>query len=480
MKKMGFSGRMTANLILLGLSIMAYDVMYLATVLYVPFQSAYGLTNTQISNLLAINSGVSILCHLISGWLCDRFSPKRCLVVSVLMSGASALWLSAMPSYDTMKLIFALMVCINFVWAPYIKCMTLLGSHGNSGRVFGTAAMIEAAVSGLMFVIPIALIGDGIGTAENFSRLTLVFAVAVLAEGVLLGLFFDYRSLEATRAKEVREAGTEVSEKKPCEVREAEVEVSRAKENREVGTKVSCVKEVREIASEVSEKKPCDAKETGTAHEPGKRTPAFLKNIATVVRMPETWILLLINLCYYGVMTEMTYISSYLNQVFLFPMAWSTLFIVANRFFVRSAATYLGGSLRDRLGSVGRSMGIACMITLAGFAVLLLLPGQAAYLPAAIAVSVILFFGYFLNANAVNVALAELDPPSGLTGTMIGFYSVCFALVNLVLQSVSGRVLDRYPVRGFRIVMLMACALLALWIVAGRILIRYQRKRREE
>ena len=100
MKKSVLSGKTARNLVLLGLSIMSYDVMYLVTVLYVPFQKAFVLTNSQIGHLLAINSGASVACHIISGWLCDRFSPKKCLVVSVLMSSLAAFWMALMPDYS--------------------------------------------------------------------------------------------------------------------------------------------------------------------------------------------------------------------------------------------------------------------------------------------------------------------------------------------------------------------------------------------
>lgn len=409
MKKSVFSGKTARNLILLGLSIMAYDIIYLATVLYVPFQKAFDLTNTQIGSLLAINSGASIACHIVSGWLCDRFSPKKCLVISVLASSLTAFWMASMPDYGALKIIFVLLISVNFVWAPYIKCMRMLSAEIGSGRTFGTAAMIEAAVSGVLFFVPVVWMGGRIAVRENFSRLILIFACVVLAEGIALALFLDYDAL---------------------------------------------------------------------AEKGGGLTSsaASIKNITLVAKMPETWILLLINTCYYGVMTEMTYISAYMNQVYLFPLAWTTVLIVADRFFVRSAAAYLGGSIRDRIGSVGKSMGIACVFTLICYMILLLMPEKPKYLPAVVFVSVVLFFSYYLNSNAANVAVTELAPPGHLTGTMIGFYSVCTCFVNMGLQTVSGRVLDAYPVWGFRIVTLISCSLLVLWIFAGKLLVKFQDK----
>lgn len=396
------------NLIVLGLSILVYDILYLVTVLYVPFQTAFELTNTQIGTLLAINSAVSMLCHIISGWLCDRFSPKRCLVAAVFAGGFTALWLSAMPSYPVLKIVFALMASVNFVWPPYIKCMQILSKKGSSGKLFGTAAMIEATVSGVIFLAAVLRMKNGIAESENFSRLILFFAVVILIEGIMLALFLH---------------------------------IDKPAEN-------------------------------------SKKEKVLLSNVIVVIRMPETWILLLINMCYYGVMTEITYISAYLNQVFLFPIAWTTLFIVVNRFFIRAASTYTGGILRDRMGSVARSMQIACALALLCYGIMIFLPGQPKYLFMAAAVGTVLLFAYYLNSNAANVALTELALPEHLTGTMIGFYSVCTSLINLILQAISGRVLDVYPVQGFRIVMVLACILLGIWIYAGKLLLKYQRNRR--
>lgn len=394
--------RQVCPIILLALSIGIYGINYLINVFYVPFQEAFSLDNTQVGTLLAVNSAVSIGCHLIGGKLCDVISPKICICGSVIISGLLAVWMSTMPGYQTLLLIYGLLSVINLVWAPYVKCTQMIGTQQETGRIFGLTTMIDGVIATVMFSLPVVIVGSDLGDRENLSHVILFFGVFYIVAGIIIAIFFDYGKLEKEE----------------------------------------------EFSRQAAE-------------------PKSGGSLRTVLKMPQTWIVGVINLCYYTTITEASYISPYLIHGFSFPVALSTICIIFNRFVIRAAASPVGGLLRDRLGTTGRSIRLTSVVTIAGFVALSVLPAGETYIIWAILTAVIVFFSYSLNSNAANTALREFQPPAHLAGTIVGAASTINGISLTVITFVSGAILDRYPVRGYRLVFLIGALAQGAWFLCG-------------
>lgn len=119
--------------------------------------------------------------------------------VSVCCSGLLALWMSTMPDYHTLKLIYFLLAVTHFAWSPYIKCVRMLGTVAEQGRLFGMATMIEGTISTVLYLTPTLFWGDEIGLPQNFRRLVAFFGVFFVLTGLALARFFDYKGLAASR-----------------------------------------------------------------------------------------------------------------------------------------------------------------------------------------------------------------------------------------------------------------------------------------
>lgn len=400
--------RKFADIILLSMAVAVYDIYYLITVFYVPFKASFGFTNTQMGALVSMNTVLSLVSLALSGWLCERFSPKICLAVSVTFTGFLSVWMSTMPSYSVMKLIYILMAVIHFCWASYVKCVHLLGKGVEQGKTFGFSTMIESIVSTVLFFVPTIIWGNGISEKENFSKILCFFGVFFMAVGISIALFFDYNGL-------LRRNGIEKSVKTP------------------------------------------------------------FKEIFTVIKMREVWLIAFIQFSSYSTLACLTYVSPYLNTVFAIPTAFAASFGIISRFGIRAVATPLGGILYDKVGSTAKCLLYISGITIVIFTGLIMLPQSEKYTSVAVTLTFAGFLGYMLNVNASNLTLGEIHPPEYLVGLIVGTAGTIANLSNLCVPVLAGNILDGLGNKGYRIVLGGICIFQGMSILSGYLL-----KRREE
>lgn len=181
-----------APLFLLSAAVSVVNILFLPIIFYVPFQTVFGLTNEQMGSLLAAYASLAVPGYVVGGWLCDKFSAKTLVTTSVLSTSLLGFWMSAIPSYNTLLLIFFLMsITLGlFLWSAQIKCLRLLGDNTEQGRIFGYSMAIDGIISagfclGLAYVI-----GENIDTIAGFRTVILAFSSFFFLVG--LGLFFFY------------------------------------------------------------------------------------------------------------------------------------------------------------------------------------------------------------------------------------------------------------------------------------------------
>lgn len=189
-------GKRLLPLLLLSASVGVFNILYLPVVYYVPFQNAFKLTNEQMGNLLSVYAILAVPGYLVGGWLCDKFSAKILIVLSSLGTGLLGLWMSTMPSYNVLQIIFfCLSITIGlFNWSPYVKCVRVLGDDSEQGRLFGLSTAFDGLCSVGLFVLLAALFGSQIDTAENFRKVILIFSFIYIGVGIGLIFFYDYKT----------------------------------------------------------------------------------------------------------------------------------------------------------------------------------------------------------------------------------------------------------------------------------------------
>ena len=105
-----------------------YLLPYIKYIFYDAVVAATGFTNTQIGITLSVYIVAATICTIPSGWIADRFPPKKMLVLSgVAHAIFSVMALLFIRSY-TSTLAF---------WSPVFKAVSMAGSKEDQGKYYG-------------------------------------------------------------------------------------------------------------------------------------------------------------------------------------------------------------------------------------------------------------------------------------------------------------------------------------------------------
>ncbi|GAB2575753.1 MFS transporter [Dyella jejuensis] len=177
-----------------------YPVIYLRQVYQTSMIAALAIDNQQLGYLYSLLGAVFMVSYLPSGWLADRIAPRVLISVSLLGTGALALWYATLPEFHVLLLIyggFGLTAGLTF-WAPLVKRVKLLAGKKEQGRFFGILDGGRGLVEALLATAAISLFAyvredRGQTLAEGFQSVIHLYAYACLALGVVLGLLRDPR-----------------------------------------------------------------------------------------------------------------------------------------------------------------------------------------------------------------------------------------------------------------------------------------------
>lgn len=108
-------------------------------VFYVPMQSDWGLTNTQIGLSFTVYTIVQTTGLFLSLYIADRYSKKILLPFGLIGVGLCGLYLATLPSFTGYLICFAAMAFFADVvyWPVLLKAVRLLGTQEEQGRMFG-------------------------------------------------------------------------------------------------------------------------------------------------------------------------------------------------------------------------------------------------------------------------------------------------------------------------------------------------------
>jgi len=108
--------------------------------------SALNINNTALGDAFAIYGVLALLCYLPGGIIADKFSPKKLMVFSLLLTGLGGFYYSAIPSLTGLKFLFGFwgVTTILFFWGALIKYTSDWGGFKSQGRAFGYLEAGEA------------------------------------------------------------------------------------------------------------------------------------------------------------------------------------------------------------------------------------------------------------------------------------------------------------------------------------------------
>lgn len=129
-----------------------FQLPYIRETFYVPIQKAMNLTNAQMGTLSSGYATVATFSYFVGGIIADKFSARKLLTFSFLITGVLGLWFSFFPGYQISRIIFILMGVSTIItyWSAAIKATRMLGDSSEQGRLFGWQEGLRGLTNALL------------------------------------------------------------------------------------------------------------------------------------------------------------------------------------------------------------------------------------------------------------------------------------------------------------------------------------------
>lgn len=197
-------GTKILTLILMILSLNTiYQLPYLMYYYYTPLQEAMGLVgrDADYGSLLNFYGIANVILYLPGGWIADKFSAKKLMVFSMVGTGVLGLWESTFPSFEILRVIFALYAVTTVLtfWSASVKCINLLADDDEQGGMFGSLeagrSVCGLLVTTLFVTIFTAFGGNNVAAMGTIIRTCGIIMIVV---GILLAVLMPEPKVAGT------------------------------------------------------------------------------------------------------------------------------------------------------------------------------------------------------------------------------------------------------------------------------------------
>ncbi len=349
------------------------------------FLKVFDITNLELGTAFSLYGIVAMVAYFAGGPIADRFSPKKLLIVSLLMTAAAGVIMGLIPSLATLTLLYGFwgLSTILLFWAGYIKAIRQFGGENTQGRSYG-------------------LVDGGRG-----------FIAAAIASGsaVLLGVFLP-NQVEAASLEQLSNA---------------------------LGKIIFIFCGVTAIgALLVWFIFPNEGPEKRTLNE-----KLSLDGVKASMKSRSVWLQALIVLCAYVGYKCTDDFGLYASDVFGFNDVNSA-HMATISFWMRPIAAIAAGFLGDRYGH-SKMTSISFVILILGSGMLssgFLGPGMIAFVAVVIATTSL---GIYALRGLYYALFQESKIPLAITGSAIGLISVIGYTPDVFMGPLMGVILDNNP-----------------------------------
>ena len=136
-----------------------YPLVYLRQNFEITLLEAFGISGVELRDIFSLLGLIFVLTYVPSGWLADRFSPRKLMAFSLAATGLLGFWYATLPALWAIQAIFlcwGLTTGLTF-WAAMIKSVSLLAQKDEQGKFFGLLdggrGLIEALLASVALLI---------------------------------------------------------------------------------------------------------------------------------------------------------------------------------------------------------------------------------------------------------------------------------------------------------------------------------------
>jgi sugar phosphate permease len=334
-----------------------------------PLLSTFSIDEFQLGRLGAIYGVVAMACYILGGPLADRWSPRRLLTASLLVTALGSLYMATIPSLNGLRVLFAFwgMSTILLFWAPLIRATRDWAGQDEQGRAFGIldsgrglASAVIASIAAIGFA---SMVGHEVPVDPALETATikkLVYSYGVYCLVAAICVWFFVPESRGSRESDAEE-------------------------------------------NELSKL-------------------GVLRRLALVLRIPAIWLLIVIIIAAYSAFKMIDNYGLYTEDAFgLTPTQSARL--ISRLSYIRVLAALGAGWIADKYLGVANSIQVCFGLLIASYLAFLLItpgPGLVWLMTLNMIVSCL---GFFALRGIYFALLEESGTPRELTGTAVGVIS---------------------------------------------------------
>lgn len=394
---------------------MVYSLPYFKNYYYDAFVKYYNLTNTQMGILGSIFGATSVFSYFFGGILADRWPARNLLTISLISTGALGLAMLLYPPFPILVVIYAAwgITSVLTFWSALVKAVRSIAGADEQGKAFGFFEGGRGITNMIQSVVILSLFGY---LNKSFNDKVALSAVIVAYSiiCIILGILVF------------------ILYKNP------ESDDSQAKED----------KNLFDVSS-----------------------------LKKVIKMPTTWLSVLIIFCSYSTLIGYYYITPYATSVFGVTAVIAAALGYLSQ-FCRPVGSVVSGILADKIGSsvVAAISYILLIIGLLGVA---FTPEKQSMIWLLIVSAAIIYTSMYAVQSMHFAILEEGDYPLEITGAVTAIITPLGYSAEFFIPIIAGRCLDNWPgAEGYKIFFTVLAGIAAVGLLAVLIWMKLTKEKR--
>lgn len=169
---------------LLTTSALCYNLPYLSSTFYTQFLEAFQISNTQVGLLMTMFSLTATPGYLFGGMIADKFSPKKLLLISQLMTAGLGFIISFINNYSILLICYlGFGISTTFLhWSAFMKLIRAQAGENEEGKIFGFFEMCYALVGAITSYGILAVLGK----LDNFRIVTVIYSLILVIVAIII------------------------------------------------------------------------------------------------------------------------------------------------------------------------------------------------------------------------------------------------------------------------------------------------------
>lgn len=175
-----------------------FPLIYLKAQYQETILEVFNMSAGQLNTIFTALGFACLIGYFPSGMLCDKFSAKNLLAISLLITGIGGFWFAQVPSYTQVIMIFVMwgFSSVLTFWGAHLKVTQMLAGEGEEGRFFGILdagkGLVEAVLASIAVAIFSATLGgsaDAQMTREALVAVIYMYSIVLVVVSALIFIF---------------------------------------------------------------------------------------------------------------------------------------------------------------------------------------------------------------------------------------------------------------------------------------------------